>query len=474
MTSFVNVEITANEQELAEVAKAKLIELVEASGVVGYELAEADLETILIDVLASMALTAAQIAAVVPAAIFRQFGTQLLKLPFNEGAAATGTTKWTIVPEAAVRHISAGTTIEAGGLGYEVEVETEVPASASSVSLQVIGVEKGTEYNGVSGVAQQTNPLNYVTEVQIVGETSGGAGEESDEEYLSRLAATLTLQAPRPITAENYATFVLDVPRSVLPSGVVVGRATAIDGYNGATNEPEAKVTNGSVTMTEVTSFTGITAGTEIVGSGVPVGATVVSFNSGAKEITMSAKATSSPAKTKYKMVGSYENQRYVTTFVIDKSGKALSSTAMKDIEEWLKGFREINFKTPVAAPTENEVFVKAKIHILPEYTSATVKANVESAVKEFLNPAKWGNPTAATTGSNQWLNYVNGVRLYGIVRYNQVLGVIENTPGVAYVFAGSAGLAIGLTFPATETNDIAMVGPAPLPSVGGITVNVE
>jgi len=472
MTSFLSVEITTNEQELAEVAKKKLIELVEASGVTGYELAEADLETILIDVLAGMALTAAQIAAVVPAAIFRQFGTQLLKLPFNEGAAATGTTKWTIIPEAVVRHISAGTTIEAGGVGFEVEAETEVPSSATSVSLQVVAVEKGTESNGISGVAQQTNPINYVSEVQFVGESSGGAAEESDEEYLNRLAATLTLQAPRPITAQNYATFVLDVPSSVVPSGVVVGRATSIDGYNGATNEAEAKVSSGSALITEITSETGLTAGTEVVGTGLPKG-TVLVAKIKAKEWELSAKATSSPAKGPYKFVGSYENQRYVTTFVTNKEGKALSNTAMTDIEEWLKSYREINFKTPVAAPTENEVFVKTKIHILPEYVAATVKASVESAVREFLSPAKWGNPTAATTGSNQWINYVNGVRLYGLVRYNQVLEVIGATPGVAYVWAGAAGLEIGLESGSKGTADLSMVGPAPLPSLKAITVEV-
>lgn len=476
MTSFIEVELPTGEQELAEEAKAKLVALVEAAGITGFELSDGHMESIMIETEAPTAVVVAQIASVVPAAVFRQYGVQLIKLAFNEGASATATTKWTVVPEVAVRQIPAGTTIEAGGLGFEVTTETEVKASVSSVEVPVVAVEKGIEYNSVSGVAQQTNPINFVTEVQFIGETSGGVGEEEDSEYLNRLATALTLQAPRPITAENYAAFVFDIPSSVLPSGVVVGRATAIDGYNGATNEPEGKVTSGSVKMTEVTSYTGITVGTEVVGTGVPKGTVVEKVSEAeiaAKELTMSAKATSSPAKTKYKMIGSYENSRYVTTFVANKEGKALSAEAMTAIETWLKGYREINFKTPVAAPTENEVFVKTKIHILPEYTSATVKANVETAVKAFLSPATWGNPTASTTGASQWINYVNGVRLYGIIRYNSVLEVIGAVPGVAYVFAGATGLEIGLESGAKGTADLSMVGPAPLPALKTITAEV-
>lgn len=470
--SFIQVEINTSEGQLAEEAKAKLVELVEASGVTGYELAEADLETILIDVLSSMAITAAQIAAVVPAAIFRAFGTQLVKLPFNEGAAATATTEWKISPEAVIRHIPAGTTIEAGGLGFEVETETEVPASASSVKPQVVAVERGAEYNGVTGVAQQTNPIDWVTEVQIIGETSNGENEESDEAYLERLASSLALQAPRPITAGNFAAFLLDAPTAV--AGVKVGRATSIDGYNGETHEPEALVTSGSAKLKEVTSYTGVTVGTEVVGTGIPKGTTVTSVSSGeitAKELTMSAAATSSPAKGKVKMVGSYENGRYVTTFVTNSKGEALSGTAMGKLEAYLGEYREINFRAKVQAPTFNKVYLKVAVKVLPEYTAETVKGSVETALKGFLSPEKWGNPSG-TAGT--WLNYSNGVKLYGTIRYNQIVGAIEGVPGVAYVLAGASGLEVGLEEGAKGTADLSMVGAAPLPEVAHLEVAVS
>jgi hypothetical protein len=286
--------------------------------------------------------------------------------------------------------------------------------------------------------------------------------------------AAIQLQAPRPITAENYAAFSLQVPTSVMPSGQKVGRATSIDGYATGTKEHEGKVTSGSVVMTEITVFTGITAGTEIVGTGVPLGTYVVKLNAteeGKSELEMSAKATESPAKKAYKFIGTYNNERYVTTFVANKEGKALTSEAMTDLEGWLKEHRELNFKTPVEKPSVNKIEVKASLHVLPEYTAATVKANVESAIKKLISPETWGNPTASTSGSNQWLNYVSGVKLYGVLRYNVVLGAIEAVPGVAYVVAGATGLEIAIESGPKGTADLQLVGPAPLPEVAVISV---
>ena len=234
---FVEAEIATTGQQLEATARAKLIELVEASGVVGYEASEGDLEVVILAVAAAMFSGTAQAAAVVLNAIFRAFGTQLLKLPYNEGASATAKTTWTMVPAEGVRTIEAGTQIEAGGLGFYVENATEVPAKATSVELQVVALARGTEYNKVEGVALQVNPYDWVTAVELIGETTGGAEQEEDAAYLIRLAAQLQLQAPRPVNAADFAPFLLGVPSSILPAGIVVGRATAIDLYNAETKE---------------------------------------------------------------------------------------------------------------------------------------------------------------------------------------------------------------------------------------------
>lgn len=460
--SFITVELPTSEEQLAREALEKLVALVEEKGVIGWEPSDADLEVILLGVIAMMALNVATIAAVVPPAIFRAFGTQLIKLPYNEGAAATASTEWAVTPEAAIRTIPAGTGIEAGGLGFVVQADTVVGSGVASVTLEVQAVERGAEYNRVTGVAQQTNPIDWVTEVQITGETSGGAAQETDEEYLDRLAAALKLQAPRPITAANFAEMALDVPSSIVPSGVVVGRTTAIDGYNPASTIFKAAITTGNTTITAITSFTGLTVKSELEGSGIAPGTLVESINEGAKTAVLSI----APTKTETSnitAVGSYENQRTVTTFVTDHSGLALTAEAMTAIENWLKGFREINFLSFIRQAKYNEVQITGTIHVLPGYTPAAVVAAVKAALESFLSPATFGNPSGQTTGSNSWLNIIQG---YNLVRYNQLLGIMEAVPGCQYVPAGSAGLAIGLgEAPGVKTADLTLRGPAPLPT---------
>jgi baseplate J-like protein len=232
---YIEAEIPQSEEQLKALGIAKLVELIEAEGIVGYEPLPAYQEVMILAVCAVLFSNTAQIAAVVLPAIFRQYGTELLKLAFNEGAYATAKTTWTIVPAEGVRTIEAGTQIEAGGVGFRVEANTEVKAKATSVELQVIAVARGAEYNKVSGLARQVNPYDFATEVQIIGETTGGAEPESDSEYLVRLAAQLQLQAPRPVNAADFAPFLLGAPESV--AGVLVGRATSIDLYNAETKE---------------------------------------------------------------------------------------------------------------------------------------------------------------------------------------------------------------------------------------------
>lgn len=397
MTNFFEVTFTTSEQQLAEEAVNKLVELIEEKGLVGWEPSESDLEIIQIGVLAGLALTANQIASVVPNAIFRQFGTQLLALPFNEGAPATAKTKWTIIPAEGVRQIEAGTQIEAGGFGFYVETTTEVPAKATSVELQIVALAQGTEYNKIEGIASQVNPVDWVTEVQIVGETTNGSDEESDEAYLIRLAAELELQAPRPVTAKDFAAFVLLVPSTIVPTGTV-GRATSIEEYN---------------------------------------------------------------AKTKESSV-----LRCVSTFVTDPEGQPVSKPHMEAIEAWLKTKREANFLTPVEEASYTTIYITFKIHVLAGFEAATVLANVKESLLAVINPKVWGNPTASTTGSQQWVN-----EKPSRVRYNTVIGLIEEVPAVAYVYTGSEGLKTGTAPTPTGTADITLEGPAPLPETTNLTV---
>jgi hypothetical protein len=397
MSAFVEAEITQSEQALKALAREKLIELVEESGVTEYEAKSASLEVIILSVAAALFAGTAKTAALVLNAVFRAFGTQLLKLPYNEGASATGKTKWTIAPAEGVRTIEAGMQIEAGGQGFYVEANTEVKAKATSVELQVIALERGTEGNKVSGVAQQINPYDWVTEVQFVGETSGGAEQESDAEYLVRLAGQLQLEAPRPVNAADFAPFILGVPSGILPAGIVVKRATAIDLYNASTSEEN-----------------------------VP---------------------------------------NCTTTWVHGPEGSLFSTPDLEALETWLRKYLALNFLAFVRSPAVEKIYCTFKVHVLSTYNAEAVVANAKAAVVALLSKEKWGNPTAQTTGSQQWINETK-------VRYNVILDTIGSVPGVQYVFSGSEGLKIGTSSSPTGTTDITLSGgPVVLPEATSGTV---
>lgn len=400
MSAFVEAEVQTSEAALKALAREKLVELIEESGVTGYEAKSASLEVIILSVAAALFAGTAQTAALVLNAVFRAFGTQLLKLAYNEGASATGKTKWTIAPAEGVRTIEAGTQIEAAGQGFYVEVDTEVKAKATSVELQVIALERGVEGNKVSGVAQQINPYDWVTEVQFVGETADGAEQESDAEYLIRLASQLQLQAPRPVNAADFAPFILGVPSGILPAGIVVGRATAIDLYDASTSE-----------------------------EGVP---------------------------------------NCCTTWVLGKEGALLSTPDIEALETWVRTFLALNFLAFVRSPAVEKIYCTFKVRVLSTYNAEAVVANAKAALIALLSKERWGNPTAQTTGSQQWINETK-------VRYNVILGTIEAVPGVAYCLPGSEGLKIGTSSSPTGTTDITLSGgPVVLPEATSGTVVAE
>lgn len=466
---FVEVRITTATGELVAAALERLTALMEAKGYIGWQPQPADIITILIESLGPLAGDVMGIAATVPPAAFRNYGTELLEVSYNEGASAAGLTRWTLSPDSEGKYpsrtIPLGTQVTIGNLGFYVANAVEVKEGESSVSVRVVAVERGTAYNKLTGRPELVEAIDWVKEVALEGETTGGAERETDEEYLSRLKSALTqLALLRPITATDYAICARVAPSNVLPSGVEVGRATAIDGYNPETTTFTGTLTAASATVTEVSSFTGISAGTtptELAGTGIPAGTTVKEVKVAEKELVMSANATAAAAKETIQAIGSGENERTVTVFVTDKEGKELSAESMTALEKWLREKREINFRVYVRAPSYKTIYVTAKIHVLPGYEEAGVVSSVKEAVVAFLSPETWGNPTRQETGATSWLNQTAG---YNVVRYNQLIGAIEGVRGVAYVFSGAEGLTIGFAASPTGTSDLTLTGPAPLP----------
>lgn len=238
--TFVEANLPQNSTTRTSEVLERLKANIEAKFGALWEPSSGDLEVILLEVLASLAGNVELTAATVLSAVFRRYGTKLLQLEYNEGAEATGSTTWTL-SDAPATTIPSGTQLEAGGFGFATTEAVTITEGQTSATVPIAAVARGTEYNAVTGVASLLEPFTWVTEVRISGETTGGADQETDEEYEGRLITELELQAPRPITAVDYAKMVLGAPSRILPTGVVVGRATAIDGYNAETEEEEVE-----------------------------------------------------------------------------------------------------------------------------------------------------------------------------------------------------------------------------------------
>jgi hypothetical protein len=119
-------------------------------------------------------------------------------------------------------------------------------------------------------------------------------------------------------------------------------------------------------------------------------------------------------------------------------------------------------------APSYNTFYATFTVVILPNYDPTATVAACVSAITSTVNPAAWGNPTGVQNGTNGWLNEQQG---FATIRYNTIIGLLQSTPGVAYVPDGEAGLAIGFTASPTGIVDLVMAGPAPLPISSSETV---
>lgn len=468
MSDFVTIEIDADPTSMVDTGIDRLSDQLAAAGFEGWLPNNANLEIIALNAVAQMAADTANVAATAVPAIFRTYGTKLLGVDYGQGASATVVTTWALADT--VGHtIPGGIAVTIADLVFYVESDVIVLPGASTATVLLVAADAGTLYNGLASPIVPVDQIDWVTSIVATGSSSGGADAEDDDAYQNRLTTELALQAPRPITASDFAAMAMAVPSTIVPSGVVVGRATAIDGYDPSAHTFTGNTTNANATVASVSSFTGVTVGSMLSGTGIQAGTTVLSINTGASTLVMSKTATATGTGVSITATGSYGNSRTVTTFVTDPTGVALSSPTMTAIANWLASYREVNFLSYVVAPTYTTVYVTFKVKVLPGYDSAATVAAAQSAVLAYLNPQTWGG-ASASNGGNQWLNSAQG---FNVVRYNKLLGIIEQVPGVDYVPSGSTGLAIGTAPSPSGTADLTLSGPAPLPQSDTTTPTV-
>lgn len=197
----------------------------------GWLPAEGNLEAWLIEALAQIAGELRALTGLVPDAIFAYYGESILGLPPYPAVQANAVTTWT-ANNAAGYQIEGGTVIAvtppaaSTGYAFTVDADFTIPAGQTSVAgISCTALEAGAAASGLTGTVAVIDQLTFISTVTLDQATSGGSDAETNDAYLTRLSALLTLLSPRPILAPDFAVL---AQRSI----PAVARAVAIDLYN--------------------------------------------------------------------------------------------------------------------------------------------------------------------------------------------------------------------------------------------------
>jgi hypothetical protein len=470
--TFVDLPLTTDPTALANEATDLLQAWFIGQGLSDWQPNAVNLEIMQIQILAAMFNEIAVLAAQVPASVFRNFGTQLFNVPYQNAVAATANVVFTLTDDAG-HTIPGGTFVSIDGEGFYTTADVDVPNGQSSVQITMPAVDVGSAYNGLGAATALIDAISFVSAVTTSGVSSGGVDAETDSDYQDRLATELTLQAPRPITANDYAVFVLSFSPADGTDQQLVGRATAIDGFSPDSETFNLTFTSSSPTITIVSGpgpFAVPAVGATVTGTGIS-GTVLASPAPTSSEFTLSADPSGSHTNEACTVSSSYYNERTVGVFVTDVNGDALNEDTLTAIQAWLAGgtvedvvypgYREINFIVNVMSPTYVQMSIAYEIHALPGFGSANVIANVNAALAAYLDPASWGSQLPGALDPT-WYSSALG---FGTVRINKLIGIVEAVPGVDYVLTGTMTLGTAPGSP-VGTTDVAMVGPAPLPLV--------
>jgi hypothetical protein len=401
-----------------------------------------------------------ELASDVSTQIYRWFGANIVNVPPYDAVSATGTITIT-VQDTAGYTIPAFTEMSfpdgSGQLqGFETTADVVIPSGSSSATgVFVQAMTPGSSGNGCSGSgALDTTSITFITGLTLAATTNNGNDAESDAAYLDRLTALFTTLTPTPITENDFTVI------AGTQSGV--GRAITLPTFNPGTwtISGTLNTTGGTANQVTVASTANIPVGAPISGTGVPAGAYVTGITS-STVFTMSANATIAGSET-LTITGQLNAGGYVTSWVLDPNGAALSGPAMSAIQSTIQAECLAGVKYSVQAPTSNTVNVTANVVFWPGADATAGKTAVQNALTNALQPLNFGqnsNPVvSAGAPVSSWLNDP-------FVRVIVIEHIIMNVPGVHYV----NGVQLN-----GSTADLALQGAVPITAPGTMTITTS
>ena len=245
MGDFISAQISTDPGQMLATGIDSMNATLDANGFPGWSPQETHMAVIILSIIAQMFSEVAVVAATVVPAIWRAFGTQLLNIPYQNGAQASVMSTWNFTnpaPDPGGYIIPAGQLVYVDGELFYVQNAVYAPPGTTSVTALLICTDVGEEYNNLGGAnvtaprVQLASQIDWVTNVVTTGVTSGGSDPQSDVDYQNKLVATAQLQSPRIVTSDDFAKMaVSDLADEAV--GITIGRATAIDSYY-----PDARV----------------------------------------------------------------------------------------------------------------------------------------------------------------------------------------------------------------------------------------
>jgi Baseplate J-like protein len=334
--ALISLELVADPDALGDAAVAYL-----EAGIPGFEARPGNVETVLLYANAQIGAEIVEQAAEIDPLIFAYLGEDLLGIGARTAAEAIGalTVTWAADVQAATLY-PAGSLVAVpsptgDAVAFQTNLDLEAPAGGGVQVVAITALEAGDAGNGAYGAAEPVDIVDGVDSLLVEQPTTGGAEDETSDEYLTRLAEALTILAPRPILPTDFSVLARQIDG--------VGRATTIDLYQPSTGQG---------------------------GYGSPRGATP---------------QTNVP--------------RCATVVITADDGSPPPATLMQAVYDALDASREVNFLVYVIAPGYDAIDVQATVRAYPGYDPAAVKAAAELELAQWLDPAAWGTPPGAFGG---------------------------------------------------------------------------
>jgi len=419
---------------------------------------EGQLDVIIGRYFSMQAAFTADMASRVQRAIYRYFGASLANIAPLPGAAATGIVNFTIDPPEpdVIYTLPYGTLVGITDTDGDLQMfstleDMVVPIGITDGVVGVQAIELGIAGNGLTGTVQLIELVDWISEAEVAGATTGGADPEEDDVYIQRLTDNLALMAPRPILAQDFAVMAQNVPG--------IWRAACIDNFRPGVLDSQvlhSNYTGGTFTLTYAgqttipipATATAVQVGDALAGlttldatdvrvSGGPLPAANITATfigrlayqdialllsntaslSGGTTFTITETAIGLPYGT--------DMENSIAISAIDIDGNPLSQSTIDDLMTYLGSSRPQNFVITWVDPAYNVVDIDYTAYVYKGQATDSVKTTIDGRLSEALSPKNWGTlPFAAS--DRDWVPNT-------MIRYLELTTIIENTPGVDY-----------------------------------------